>query len=100
MGAVGGTKADALFIVAGETAIFRPHNAGHEVAIDIAVGHTLLVEHLSGSWVEVVPHSRKHTFQFGNFFKGNRSSSITFNATGTSTSIKVAAEVFGENIGR
>ena len=61
---IGGAKTKTVVVIARKTAFSSADDAGNEVAVAVAIGHSLLVEHFAGAGTELHAHCRQHALKF------------------------------------
>lgn len=110
-GAIGflqGTEADGLLaldtsrktFVTGEHTVFAVDDAGHEVALLVGVGHALAVDDGLGRGTQVAPDGVEGVFDVCHFVEADGRAGIALDAAGATAGIKVATELFGQDVGR
>ena len=97
---IGGAETKTVVVIARKTAFSSADDAGNEVAVAVAIGYSLLVEHFAGAGTELHAHGRQHTLQFATLLGRDRGTGFAFDAAGSATGGEIATKMFGENIGR
>ena len=98
--AIGGAKTKSVFVVACETTFAAADDAGDEVAVAVAIGHSLFVEHFARTGTELHAHGGEHALEFATLLGRDGSAGFAFDAAGAATGGEIATKMFGENIGR
>ena len=86
--------------IAGENAILAIDDGGDQIAFRVDGGDAFTIDDGTGFWGKVIPDLVQHLFQFVNFFHGDGGSCFALNTAFSTAGLKVAAEVFGKDIGR
>lgn len=87
-------------VIIGEHTVLPPHDAGHKIAFLVGVDHALTVYHGLSRGREVAPRHVYGIFNLHHFVECHGCSGIAFNAALALAGGQVAAELFGENVGR
>ena len=87
-------------LVAGKYAVFSAHNARHQVAVGIRVGHALLVDDALGRCGEILPHGVERFLNRADFIERYGCSGVAFHAACALAFVEVAAKLLGKDIGR
>ena len=86
--------------VAGEDAVLAIDNGRDEVALRVDGRDTLAVDDGTGFRREVVPDFRQGFFEFVDFLERHGSPRLAFDAAFPAAGREVAAEIFGQYVGR
>ena len=95
-----GAEAAAVLVVTGKHAVAAAHDTRHEVAVGVGVCHALLVNHRLRRGTEVGPCRIERVFYFRHLFEQQGRAGIAFYAARAAACREVAAEIFGEEVGR
>ena len=90
----------AIVLIAREHAVLAAHDACHQVAVGVVVGHALLIYHGLRLCCHVVPNAVERVFYACYLFQCDWCSCIPFHAADAFACVKVAAEVLCDDVRR
>ena len=99
MRALKGTETGVALIACKHT-VLTSDNACDQVAVAVGISHTLAVQDSLRRSREVIPHHIERSLQIADFIEGYRCAGVAFDAACALAHVKIAAELYRENIGR
>lgn len=86
-------------LAATEGTITATHDAGHQFALGIGIGHTLLVDDSLGRSTQLGPQLVERVLYLGYLVQSDGSSGIALLATTSMTTVDVTTEALGDDVG-
>ena len=84
--------------IAGKHTVFATHDAGHQIAVVVGIGDTLLVDDALCRRAEVTPHHVECVFHLADLIEGYRCARVAFYTALSFAGVQITTKFLRENI--